>query len=147
MVFWLVLGLMTAAAIAIVVRPLLRRAPSPAADADGDLAVYRDQLAEIDVMQPPAGSEINTVVKHALLEQTVADPDFDQKVRTKADLHIAILGLAVETVCFTVRVPFWVVLAYPRSDPTRQRVRIAGFVCHQSPMDALIGTIVRCGLC
>ena len=59
MVFWLVLGLMTAAAIAVVVRPLLRRAPSPAADADGDLAVYRDQLAEIErdlsrgVLAPP----------------------------------------------------------------------------------------------
>src|SRR5271165_4405619 len=48
MVFWLVLGLMTATAIVVVVRPVLRRAPPPAADADGDLAVYRDQLAEID---------------------------------------------------------------------------------------------------
>jgi cytochrome c-type biogenesis protein CcmH len=48
MVFWLVLGLMTAAAIVVVVRPLLTRAPAPAADADSDLAVYRDQLAEVD---------------------------------------------------------------------------------------------------
>ena len=48
MVFWLVLGLMTAAAIFVAVPPLLRRAPAPAADADGDLAVYRDQLAEVD---------------------------------------------------------------------------------------------------
>ncbi|MGB8529572.1 MAG: c-type cytochrome biogenesis protein CcmI, partial [Rhodoplanes sp.] len=48
MVFWLVLGLTTAAAIFAVVRPLLKRAPPPAAGADGDLAVYRDQLAEVD---------------------------------------------------------------------------------------------------
>jgi cytochrome c-type biogenesis protein CcmH len=48
MVFWLVLGLMTAAAIFVMVRPLLTRAPAPAADADSDLAVYRDQLAEVD---------------------------------------------------------------------------------------------------
>jgi cytochrome c-type biogenesis protein CcmH len=48
MVFWLVLGLMTAAAIFVMVRPLLWRAPSPAADADSNLAVYRDQLAEVD---------------------------------------------------------------------------------------------------
>jgi cytochrome c-type biogenesis protein CcmH/NrfG len=48
MVFWFVLGLMTAAAIFVVVRPLLARAPAPAADADSDLAVYRDQLAEVD---------------------------------------------------------------------------------------------------
>jgi cytochrome c-type biogenesis protein CcmH len=48
MVFWLVLGLMTAAAIFVMVRPLLTRTPAPAADADSDLAVYRDQLAEVD---------------------------------------------------------------------------------------------------
>jgi len=48
MVFWLVLGLTTAAAVFAVVRPLLKRAPRPAAGADGDLAVYRDQLAEVD---------------------------------------------------------------------------------------------------
>jgi cytochrome c-type biogenesis protein CcmH len=46
MLFWLVFGLMTAAAIFVVVRPLFRRAPPPAADSD--LAVYRDQLVEID---------------------------------------------------------------------------------------------------
>ena len=46
MTFWLVLGLMTAAAMLIVVSPLFRRGPPPAAD--GDMAVYRDQLAEID---------------------------------------------------------------------------------------------------
>jgi cytochrome c-type biogenesis protein CcmH len=46
MVFWLILALMTAAAIIVVIRPLTRRVP--AATTDADLAVYRDQLAEID---------------------------------------------------------------------------------------------------
>ena len=46
MTFWLVLGLMTAAAMLIVVSPLFRRGPPPAAA--GDMAVYRDQLEEID---------------------------------------------------------------------------------------------------
>jgi cytochrome c-type biogenesis protein CcmH len=46
MMLWVVLGLMTAAAIVAVVAPLLRRAPADAPDQD--LAVYRDQLAEID---------------------------------------------------------------------------------------------------
>lgn len=46
MTFWLVLGLMTAAAMLIVVSPLFRRGPPPAAA--GDMAVYRDQLDEID---------------------------------------------------------------------------------------------------
>lgn len=49
MTLWLALGLMTAAAIFVALRPILRRAPDPGAGAAGsDLAVYRDQLAEID---------------------------------------------------------------------------------------------------
>ena len=73
MVFWLVLGLMTAAAIAVVVRPLLWRAPSPAADADGDLAVYRDQLAEIDrdlgrgALAPPEAEAARIEISRRLL--------------------------------------------------------------------------------
>ncbi len=46
MVLWFMLALMTAAAIVVAIRPLTRRAPAPASGAD--LAVYRDQLAEID---------------------------------------------------------------------------------------------------
>ena len=46
MFFWLVMGVMTAAALFAVIGPLLRR-PSLTAG-DHDLAVYRDQLAEID---------------------------------------------------------------------------------------------------
>lgn len=46
MTFWLVLGVMSAAAAFAVMWPLLRR-PS-AASVDNDLAVYRDQLAEIE---------------------------------------------------------------------------------------------------
>lgn len=41
--------------------------------------------------------------------------------------HIVILGLAgltVVAVCFSVRVPFLVFLAYRRNGPTRQRVRV-----------------------
>ncbi|MEZ5786727.1 MAG: c-type cytochrome biogenesis protein CcmI [Xanthobacteraceae bacterium] len=46
MIFWLVMGVMTAAALFAVIGPLLRRPPHSATD--NDLAVYRDQLAEID---------------------------------------------------------------------------------------------------
>ena len=46
MIFWLVMGVMTATALFAVIGPLLRRPTSPAGD--HDLAVYRDQLAEID---------------------------------------------------------------------------------------------------
>lgn len=46
MIFWLVMGVMTATALFAVIGPLLRRPSLPAGD--NDLAVYRDQLAEID---------------------------------------------------------------------------------------------------
>jgi cytochrome c-type biogenesis protein CcmH len=44
---WIVLALMTVAAVAAIVWPLLRRRAGVAADPN-DLAVYRDQLAEIE---------------------------------------------------------------------------------------------------
>lgn len=50
--FWIAAALLTAAAVALLVRPLLRRAESAdfeAGEAEGrDLAVYRDQLAELE---------------------------------------------------------------------------------------------------
>ena len=45
MMLWLVMALMTAAAIFAVLWPLARRAPLRAGS---DIAVYRDQLEEID---------------------------------------------------------------------------------------------------
>lgn len=48
MTFWIIAALMAAAAVAVLLRPLLRRDAAVAARADYDLAVYRDQLAELD---------------------------------------------------------------------------------------------------
>lgn len=48
MTFWIIAALMAAAAVAVLLRPLLRRDAALAARADYDLAVYRDQLAELD---------------------------------------------------------------------------------------------------
>jgi len=49
MIFWLVLAALSAATLALVLLPLLRRAPAAAATrSEHDLAVYRDQLTEVD---------------------------------------------------------------------------------------------------
>jgi cytochrome c-type biogenesis protein CcmH len=50
MLLWLLFSVLTAATLATILRPLMRPA-APAADpaGEGTLAVYRDQLAEIDV--------------------------------------------------------------------------------------------------
>jgi cytochrome c-type biogenesis protein CcmH len=48
MTFWLLAGLLTALAVAVLLIPLLRRPKDAAARRDYDLAVYRDQLSELD---------------------------------------------------------------------------------------------------
>lgn len=49
MIFWLVLAALTAAVLALLLLPLLRRGDASASDrAAHDVAVYRDQLAEVE---------------------------------------------------------------------------------------------------
>jgi cytochrome c-type biogenesis protein CcmH len=47
MIFWFLVALLSAAVIALFARPLIRRV-QPAVGAERDLAVYRDQLSELD---------------------------------------------------------------------------------------------------
>jgi cytochrome c-type biogenesis protein CcmH len=52
MLLWLLFAVMTAGALLAILRPLMRAGPAGAADADaGSVAVYRDQLAEIEADQ------------------------------------------------------------------------------------------------
>lgn len=48
MIFWLIAAGMTALALALLLRPLLRRPPVSPPPAAFDIAVYRDQLAEVE---------------------------------------------------------------------------------------------------
>lgn len=48
MLLWLLFALMTAASIAVILRPLMRPAAPSSPGGAGTVAVYRDQLAEID---------------------------------------------------------------------------------------------------
>jgi cytochrome c-type biogenesis protein CcmH len=48
MLFWVAAALLTLCACMAVLAPVMRARPTPASDADFDLEVYRDQLAEID---------------------------------------------------------------------------------------------------
>jgi cytochrome c-type biogenesis protein CcmH len=47
MLFWILLALMTGAAIFAVLWPLSRRHSNPLSSSAADVTVYRDQLAEI----------------------------------------------------------------------------------------------------
>ncbi len=48
MILWIVIAVMTGSALLAVVMPLLRRRPAPTSARAHDLAVYRDQLAEVE---------------------------------------------------------------------------------------------------
>ena len=48
MILFVVLGLMTVVALALLVVPLLRRHGAQAARADYDMEIYRDQLGELE---------------------------------------------------------------------------------------------------
>jgi cytochrome c-type biogenesis protein CcmH len=73
MILWIVVALMTAAAAAAVLWPLRRRAGVAAAADPNDLAVYRDQLAEIErdkvsgLIAPPEAEAARIEVSRRLL--------------------------------------------------------------------------------
>ena len=48
MLLWILFALMTAGVLAVLLRPLLRGGSSRATDAAADIAVYKDQLSEVD---------------------------------------------------------------------------------------------------
>lgn len=49
MLLWILFAVLAAAVVWAVSRPLLAPAPAPSPEDDGEIAVYRDQLAEIEV--------------------------------------------------------------------------------------------------
>ena len=70
--FWIVAALLTAAVVILLVRPLMRQAP-PADAAGSDLAVYRDQLAEIGrdrdrgLVEPAEAAALETEIGRRML--------------------------------------------------------------------------------
>ncbi len=63
MLLWLLFALMTAGVIAVLLRPLMQGAAAGVRDAQADIAVYKDQLSEIDAdaargLVTPADAEL-----------------------------------------------------------------------------------------
>ena len=49
MIFWAIIGILTALSLLVLIKPLAKKAETAPADtAESDLAVYKDQLKEID---------------------------------------------------------------------------------------------------
>jgi cytochrome c-type biogenesis protein CcmH len=83
MALWLALAAMAAAAAALVALPLLRRAAAERPRAEYDLAIYRDQLREIDrdraqgLLTEAEAEAARTEVGRRLLAAAPADPAGD----------------------------------------------------------------------
>ncbi|MHA1538222.1 MAG: c-type cytochrome biogenesis protein CcmI, partial [Alphaproteobacteria bacterium] len=73
MLLWLVLGAMTLAALAVLLRPLLKRAPELRTRAAYDTEVYREQMAELErdlargALDASAGEAARTEIARRLL--------------------------------------------------------------------------------
>jgi cytochrome c-type biogenesis protein CcmH len=70
--FWIAAAVLTAAVVLVLVRPLVRKAP-PAGAAGTDLAVYRDQLAELErdrargMLEPAEAAALETEIGRRML--------------------------------------------------------------------------------
>ena len=73
MTFWLLVGALSALVIAVLLWPLLRRPADTAARGEYDLAVYRDQLAEVErdvargVLSPDQADAARTEIERRIL--------------------------------------------------------------------------------
>jgi len=79
--FWIVAGLLTAGVVLMLVRPLMRQVETPE-DGGGDLAVYRDQLAELErerargLVEPGEAASLEAEIGRRMLgaARSVASP-------------------------------------------------------------------------
>jgi cytochrome c-type biogenesis protein CcmH len=97
---WVVFALVTFAALAVVLYPLLRPAAAIPARADYDLAVYRAQLNEVEadaergVLAPDQASDVRLEIQRRMLEAARASgtsSSDDRRARRMAGIVIAVI--------------------------------------------------------
>ncbi|MEQ1616425.1 MAG: c-type cytochrome biogenesis protein CcmI [Hyphomicrobiaceae bacterium] len=99
MMLWIVLTVMTAAAAVLVAAPFLRRLDSVRAKPDGELAVFRDQLQEVEreageglIERNQADAARNEIMRRALAADSAARLPSRQPV--SASSNLAVIGIA-----------------------------------------------------
>jgi cytochrome c-type biogenesis protein CcmH len=104
--FWIVSGLLTAGVVLLLVRPLIRKA-GPQDEGGGDLAVYRDQLAELErerargLVEPGEAASLEAEIGRRMLgaARSVAKPAPQSQPARRLTLVLTILmplaGLAL----------------------------------------------------
>jgi cytochrome c-type biogenesis protein CcmH len=90
MTLWLLAGLLTALVVAVLLIPLLRQPKDAAARQDYDLAVYRDQLGELDrdlargILSADQAEAARTEIERRLLTAAEGGPEAESKVEAKS---------------------------------------------------------------
>jgi cytochrome c-type biogenesis protein CcmH len=97
MMLWLAIAILTAAALLALMWPLLKRAEPPAPAEGADLAVYRDQLAELErdlergLIAPDAAAAARLEIERRLLAAEQAGPaPRRQTAATRRSLVVAL---------------------------------------------------------
>ena len=103
MSFWALAGLMIAVALALVLRPLLRREVRVERRQDHDLDVYRDQLGEVErdldrgVVSASEAVAARSEIERRILRaaESGEDPDLPERGRLSSRLPALLLALAI----------------------------------------------------
>jgi cytochrome c-type biogenesis protein CcmH len=101
--FWLIGALLAAGAVALVLRPMVRRTPSRR---DANIAIYRDQLRELDAdlaagkLAPADHGRARTELEARLLEDVAAAPEtpqprFGSRVAWTVGAALPVFALAI----------------------------------------------------
>lgn len=108
MVFWVVSVLLTAVAVFAVLWPMSRRTGQDGAETDPDVAVYRDQLAEIDrdvergVIEPGEAEAARAEVARRLLRASRAAREANAPSRTRRRVVVVVALVAVPLVAAVI---------------------------------------------
>lgn len=116
MLLWVLFAVMTAAVMTVLLRPLWRAEARPLAPAEADLAVYRDQLSEIDadrergLIAESEAAGAKTEVARRILEraQSARAHGEDAAPPTASRLNWIARGVAALVPVATVAVYLWV---------------------------------------
>ena len=107
MTFWLIAGALILVTLVILLLPLLRRAKVPVERAQHDMAVYRDQLAEVErdlargVVNPEEAEGARQEVKRRLLTADSAEAP-DQTAERQSGNLVLLIALCVLVPAATV---------------------------------------------
>lgn len=110
MLFWIAASVMTLAACVAVMAPFIRKSASPTPDADHDLEVYRDQLAEVDrdrdrgLIDSAEAEQARAEIARRILR---LEPDLDGRDRpprgaTVARVLVSLAVLAIPLVSWSI---------------------------------------------